>query len=126
MSHSTWLPHRGRARGGRMRAPIHESAMENPLLALQPLPPFTDIRAEHVEPAVRSLLEQNRARIAELTALPEPTFADLVEPLEDMHHRLSRVWSPVSHLNAVINSPELRAAYNACLPLLSAYQTDLA
>jgi oligopeptidase A len=100
--------------------------MENPLLKSQSLPAFTEIRPEHVEPAIRSLLEENRARIAELTRLPEPTFATLVEPLEDMHHRLSRVWSPVSHLNAVVNSLELRAAYNACLPLLSAYQTDLA
>jgi oligopeptidase A len=109
-----------------MPATMHERAMENPLLESELLPSFSDIRAEHVEPAIRSLLEENRARIAELIKLPDPTFADLVEPLEDMHHRLSRVWSPVSHLNAVVNSPELRAAYNACLPLLSAYQTDLA
>jgi oligopeptidase A len=50
----------------------------------------------------------------------------VVEPLEELHHRISRVWSPVSHLNAVLNSEPLRASYNACLPLLSAYQTDLA
>src|SRR5579862_4649102 len=114
------------ARRVRMPAPMRERPMENPLLESQPLPQFPSIRPEHVEPAIRTLLEENRARIAELTALPEPTFASLVEPLEDMHHRLSRVWSPVSHLNAVLNTPELRAAYNACLPLLSAYQTDLA
>ena len=56
----------------------------------------------------------------------EPTFATLVEPLEELQHRVSRTWSPVSHLNAVLNSEGLRAGYNACLPLLSAYQTDLA
>jgi oligopeptidase A len=100
--------------------------MDNPLLRVESLPPFTDIRPEHVEPAVRELLAHNRARIAELAALTEPTFASLVEPLEDMQHRLARVWSPVSHLNAVMNSPSLREAYNACLPLLSAYHTDLA
>jgi oligopeptidase A len=100
--------------------------MENPLLALEPLPPFTAIRPEHVEPAIRAVLTENRARIGALELLAEPTFANLVEPLEDMHHRLARVWSPVSHLNAVMNSEPLRAAYNACLPLLSAYQTDLA
>ena len=55
-----------------------------------------------------------------------PTFASVVEPLEELHHRISRTWSPVSHLNAVLNSDALRAGYNACLPLLSAYQTDLA
>src|SRR6516164_2075524 len=100
--------------------------MENPLLRVEALPPFTDIRPEHVEPAVRELLDQNRARIAELAALDAPTFATLVEPLEDMQHRLARAWSPVSHLNAVMNSPSLREAYNACLPLLSEYHTDLA
>jgi oligopeptidase A len=100
--------------------------MDNPLLRVEALPPFTEIRPEHVEPAVRELLERNRARIAELAALTDPTFASLVEPLEDMQHRLTRAWSPVSHLNAVMNSPSLREAYNACLPLLSAYHTDLA
>ena len=100
--------------------------MENPLLALEPLPSFTQIRPEHVEPAIRAVLAENRARIGALESLAEPTFASLVEPLEDMHHRLARVWSPVSHLNAVMNSEPLRVVYNACLPLLSAYQTDLA
>ena len=100
--------------------------MENPLLALESLPSFTQIRPEHVEPAIRAVLAENRARIGALESLAEPTFASLVEPLEDMHHRLARVWSPVSHLNAVMNSEPLRVVYNACLPLLSAYQTDLA
>jgi len=98
----------------------------NPLLAPEPLPPFPDIRPEHVEPAISTLLAENRARIGELERLQEPSFTTLVEPLEDLQHRLARVWSPVSHLNAVLNSEALRAAYNACLPLLSAYQTDLA
>ncbi|HTT03545.1 MAG TPA: M3 family metallopeptidase [Steroidobacteraceae bacterium] len=100
--------------------------MDNPLLRPEPLPPFDAIRPEHIEPAIRTLLTSNRERIAALAALDEPTFATLVEPLEDLQHRLSRVWSPISHLNAVMNSPPLRDAYNACLPLLSEYQTDLA
>jgi oligopeptidase A len=50
----------------------------------------------------------------------------VVAPLEELQHRLSRSWSPVSHLNGVLNSAALREAYNACLPLLSDYQTDLA
>ena len=89
--------------------------MENPLLRVEALPPFTDIRPEHVEPAVRELLDQNRARIAQLAALAEPTFASLVEPLEDMQHRLARAWSPVSHLNAVMNSPR-EGADRRCMP----------
>jgi oligopeptidase A len=100
--------------------------MDNPLLAGDELPAFADIRPEHVQPALRLILEENRAGIARLEALSEPTFATLVEPLEEMQHRLTRLWSPVSHLNAVMNSPQLREAYNAGLPLLSDYQTDLA
>jgi len=100
--------------------------MDNPLLDQQALPQFMRIRPEHVEPAVRQLLSANRARIGELAMLAAPTFASVVEPLEELHHRTSRTWSPVSHLNAVLNSEALRAGYNACLPLLSAYQTDLA
>jgi oligopeptidase A len=100
--------------------------MENPLLAHAVLPAFAVIRPEHVEPAVREILAASRARIDELAAVGNPTFADVVEPLEELQHRISRTWSPVSHLNAVLNSEQLRASYNACLPLLSAYQTDLA
>ena len=99
--------------------------MENPLLGFAPLPPFPQIRPDHVEPAVREILADSRARIDQLAAIESPTFATVVEPLEAIHHRVSRVWSPVSHLNAVLNSDALRASYNACLPLLSAFQTDL-
>src|SRR3954453_14245407 len=100
--------------------------MDNPLLGHEPLPPFARIRPEHVEPGVRELLERSRAKIEQLAALERPTFATVIEPLEELQHRVSRTWSPVSHLNAVLNSEQLRASYNACLPLLSAYQTDLA
>ena len=105
---------------------VDGKCMENPLLGQEPLPQFLKIRPEHVEPAVRELLSENRARIEELATVPQPTFASVVEPLEELQHRISRTWSPVSHLNAVLNSDALRAGYNACLPLLSAYQTDLA
>jgi oligopeptidase A len=103
-----------------------ETSMENPLLGHEPLPPFARIRPEHVEPGVRELLARGRARIEQLAALEKPTFATVIEPLEELQHQISRTWSPVSHLNAVLNSEALRAGYNACLPLLSAYQTDLA
>jgi oligopeptidase A len=100
--------------------------MDNPLLGQDSLPQFKRIRPEHVEPAVRELLSENRARIGALATLAAPTFATVIEPLEELRHRIARTWSPVSHLNAVLNSEALRAGYNACLPLLSAYQTDLA
>jgi oligopeptidase A len=99
---------------------------DNPLLLRNPLPRFGEIRAEHVLPAITGLLERNRAQLKTLLAAPVATFKSLVEPLEDSQHDLASVWCQVSHLNAVLNSPDLREAYNACLPLLSAWQTDLA
>ena len=99
---------------------------DNPLLLRNPLPRFGEIRAEHVLPAVSWLLERNRAQLDALLAVPVITFKSLVEPLEDSQHELAAVWSQVNHLNAVMNAPDLREAYNACLPLLSAWQTDLA
>src|SRR5688572_484225 len=90
------------------------------------LPAFDRIRAGEVEPAIRALLERNRAEVTSLEAQPNPTFENTVLPLEQLAHRLSRTWSPIGHLNGVLNSDELRASYNACLPLLSNYWTDLA
>jgi len=99
--------------------------MTNPLLSDQPLPRFGAIEAAHVEPAVRELLDDNRAKIAALLDAGADGWESLVVPIERMHHRLARAWSPVSHLNGVMNSESLRAAYNACLPLLTAYHTEL-
>src|SRR5689334_3294038 len=90
------------------------------------LPAFDSIRAGDVESTIRGLLERNRGEVAALESQPHPTFANTVLPLEQLSHRLSRTWSPISHLNGVLNSDELRASYNACLPLLSNYWTDLA
>ena len=99
---------------------------DNPLLRTQGLPAFCAIRPEHVEPAIRWLLEDNRRRLAELLAGGGPwTWQRLAAPIEALEERLARAWSPVRHLNSVLNSPELRAAYNACLPLLSEYHTEL-
>jgi oligopeptidase A len=90
------------------------------------LPAFDRIRAGEVESTIRSLLERHRGEVATLETQPHPTFENTVLPLEQLSHRLSRTWSPISHLNGVLNSEELRASYNACLPLLSNYWTDLA
>jgi len=108
-----------------MSTPVPQPVEDNPLLGAGPLPAFGAIRPEHVEPAVRGLLAEQRERIAALEATDRPTFAGVIAPLERMRHRLASVWSPVAHLNAVMNSEPLRAAYNACLPLLSEYHTDL-
>lgn len=105
---------------------MSEPTADNPLLDTSSLPRFDAIRPEHVQPAISQLIEQQRLRVAQIEGLTEPTFKTVVEPLEEMQHALGRVWSPVGHLNAVMNSESLRAAYNACLPLLSEYHTDLA
>ena len=90
------------------------------------LPAFDRISAGDVEATIRALLERSRGEVATLEAQPHPTFSNTVLPLEQLSHRLSRTWSPISHLNGVLNSDALRASYNACLPLLSNYWTDLA
>ena len=98
----------------------------NPLLTMDGLPPFSQIRPEHVEPAIDFLLADNRQRIeALLDGLDTPTWETLVAPIEEWEDRLSRVWSPVGHLNAVMNNEALRSAYNACLPKLSDYATEM-
>ncbi|MCB2261399.1 MAG: oligopeptidase A [Candidatus Thiosymbion ectosymbiont of Robbea hypermnestra] len=100
--------------------------MDNPLLELAGLPPFSRIRPEQVEPAVDQLLATCRERIEELTRGPDaPTWEGFVEPLEETNDRLDRAWSPVNHLNAVMNGNALRAAYNACLPKISEYGTEV-
>jgi len=100
--------------------------MDNPLLQDAPLPSFHAIRAEHVEPAIRQVLDENRRRLQELLDSGATGWDGIVVPIERMQHRLARAWSPVGHLNGVANSDELRAAYNVCLPLLTAYHTEFA
>jgi oligopeptidase A len=98
----------------------------NPLLEMSGLPPFAHIKPEHVEPAIDALLAENRRRVAELLETNDHySWDNLIQPLEELEDRLGRIWSPVSHLNSVVNSPELRAAYNACLPKLSEYSTEM-
>ena len=99
--------------------------MDNPLLEFDSLPPFDRIAPAHARPALEKVLADNRARLAELTAQPQPTFASLVAPFEELSHRLSRVWSPIGHLNAVANTAAMREAYNECVPLLTAYASEL-
>ena len=98
----------------------------NPLLDMTTLPRFSAIRPEHVEPAIAETLRKNREKLESLLDREDtPTWNNLVIELELMEETLDRVWSPVSHLNSVVNSPELREAYNACLADLSAYSTEL-
>lgn len=99
----------------------------NPLLQAFDLPSYTAIRPEHVEPAVDRILADNRAAMSQLLEQQSgtPSWEGLVLALDELGARLGQAWSPVSHLNAVCNSPELRAAYEACLPKLSEYWTEI-
>lgn len=98
--------------------------MSNPLLTFTDLPPFSKIKPEHVKPAVENAIEECRTKIEEvLTDNDAPTWENLVAPIEEVDDHLSRIWSPISHMNSVVNSEELREAYESCLPLLSEYST---
>ncbi len=102
------------------------TGMDNPLLHDATLPAFQAIRPEHIEPAIRQVLQDNRRGLQELLAAGAEGWDGIVVPMERMQHRLARTWSPVGHLNGVANGDELRAAYNTCLPLLTAYHTEIA
>ncbi|MDX1497513.1 MAG: M3 family metallopeptidase, partial [Salinisphaeraceae bacterium] len=90
------------------------------------LPPFDRIQPDQAEPAIKKILKENREAIEALTAKPDQhDWESLVRPLEELDDHLHRAFSPVSHLNSVTNTSEWRAAYNACLPLISEYSTEM-
>ena len=98
--------------------------MNNPLLTMDSLPPFSQIKPEQVQPAVIQAIADCKQKISDVLAQRDPhTWDSLIAPLEEVNDRLSRIWSPVSHLNSVLNSEALREAHDACLPLLSEFQT---
>ncbi|KDB46401.1 oligopeptidase A [Glaesserella parasuis] len=97
--------------------------MSNPLLNNTGLPKFSQIQPEHVVPAIEQLIQQCRDTIEQVSQIDTPTWENFYLPQAITGDKLSRAWSPVGHLNAVKNSPELREAYQACLPMLSEYST---
>ncbi|WP_027965521.1 oligopeptidase A [Halomonas halocynthiae] len=100
----------------------------NPLLTSHTLPPFAEIRPEHVVPAIETLLAESRSAtqaLVDQATNETPEWSTLAEPLEALNDRLARAWSPVSHLNSTMNTPALRDAYEQCLPMLSDYSTWL-
>lgn len=100
--------------------------MSNPLLETDALPRFDELRPEHVKPALEELIAAHRRKLDCLLADPSARdFGSLINPLEEMSHELSRVWSPVSHLQSVLEDPAWREAYNASLPLLTEHATEL-
>jgi len=89
------------------------------------LPPFQKIDVAQIPAAVGQIIEENLKQIDALASQPEQGWDSLVLPLQRLDDRLSRAWSPVSHLNSVRNSDEMREAYQQSLPLLSDYSTQV-
>ena len=103
-----------------------ESIALNPLLDFSNLPRFDAITPLHVAPAIDALLDENRAVVARLEGpQSQVTWDNFVEPLEQSTERLGRAWGIVGHLNAVVDTPELRAAYNESLPKVTEFWTAL-
>jgi len=100
------------------------SKPHNPLVDFSGLPRFAEIAPAHVAPAIDELLAQGRAAVTAVRDAP-PTWEAFVAPLEDANERIGRAWGQVSHLHAVMDSPELREAYNANLPKITQYWTEL-
>ena len=97
---------------------------KNPLLDFSGLPRFAEIKPEHVAPAVDQLLADGRAT-TQAAIRARPTWDDFVAPLEDANERIGRAWGQVAHLHAVMDNPALREVYNANLPKVTKYWTEL-
>lgn len=105
---------------------IRQDHMSNPLLDTSGLPRFDAISPQHATPALEELIAAHRQKLAALLGNPEARdFASLITPLEEMSHELSRAWSPISHLQSVLDDPEWRDVYNASLPLMTEHGTEL-
>ena len=98
---------------------------QNPLLApVSDLVDYAAVKPGHIVPAIEELLGIARQAVDHAAdAALAPTWEAVVEPLDTASERLWRAWSVAGHLNAVVNTPELREAYNAALPLITEFST---
>lgn len=99
--------------------------MSNPLLEHNTLPPFNRLVPEHIVPAIETILEELRAGIKKLVETRPYSYESVVKARESLEDKLHHAWSPVSHLNSVMNSVELRDAHTACLALITDYYTEV-
>ena len=104
---------------------VNATITNNPLLIGKGLPPFGDIKPEHVVPAMEQLLAELEAELARLEANVTPTWSSLVEPLDSLTERLRWSWGIVGHLMGVKNSPELRTAYETVQPQVVQFSNKL-
>ena len=101
-------------------------ATDNPLLVPHDIPPFSIIRAEHIQPALETIIAENQLAIETLIAIENPDWDTFIHPFEELDERLSKMWDTVSHLNSVLDDEEFRENYRHCLPVISDYATSLA
>ena len=101
------------------------TATKNPLLIGKGLPPFKEIKAEHVVPAMTQILKELDEEISKLEKNVTPTWSGLVEPLTELEERLGWSWGIVGHLMSVRNSPELREAYETMQPEIVKFYNKL-
>ncbi len=100
--------------------------MNNAILNQGLLPVFSQITPEQIEPTLKQIISENQKKLSDLLQNNSSfTWENLILPLEESDNRLSKMWSPVSHLHAVMESDALRSVYNACLPLLTEYHTGI-
>jgi len=97
----------------------------NPLLNIETLPAFRQIKAEHIVPAVDQVISDNQKQLSELLKQESFNWANLIQPLQRMDSRLNRIWSPVRHLNSVMNNDDWRKQHDKCLSKLSSYHTEM-
>jgi len=104
------------------------SNQDNPLLQSlnTELPQFDNMEPKHVLSALNHILESNQKSLERLTVVENPTWDNFMAQLERLDEQLQRVWGPVTHLNAVKNSDELRPIYQESVQKVSAYHADLA
>ena len=99
--------------------------MSNPLLEHHTLPPFNSIVPGHIVPAIETIIEELKTGIEELLETRPFSYESVVKARENLEDKLHHAWSPVSHLNSVMNSVELRDAHTACLAMITDYYTEV-
>lgn len=97
----------------------------NPLLENNVLAPYSKIQPKHVVPSIETILDESKEAYRQLLTQQGFTWKNLVDPIQEIDNRLGKAWSPVEHMNAVVNSNELRDEYTRCLPKLSEFHTDI-
>ena len=104
---------------------MSSNSTANPLLNFSGFPSFSLVRPEHIKPAVEKCIAECKETVIKVTQKygDNPTWDNLMAPIEEADDHLSRAWSVSSHLNSVVNTPELRQAHDECLPMIAEFSS---